>query len=350
MQPRVVGGIPANRAATPWFVLIAPVVGGQQYACGATAISPRWLLTAAHCVTSSTGVPQSGPDIAQSAAFVNPVSLAQIGPAIRWSSVTVNPGWNANLGTGDVALIRTDAAMAVTPLPVSSDTSGPTSGTALKVFGFGATSYGGSLSNTLLQGNVLDLAGTVGSCGGYGGWYHNSVQVCAGLNSGGVDACQGDSGGPLTAPAAGVPVSVGIVSWGVDCGAPGYPGVYTRTATYAGWIQSVTGVVPNPTPVGVRSPGVLVAAKPCGGRACKLSTKKRLTIRLRNAGGSAVSWAVSGKKISASPRSGSLASGAEWTSALRVSNKRKACTKVNVVGDGKTVTSFKVALNGQKKC
>jgi hypothetical protein len=62
------------------------------------------------------------------------------------------------------------------------------------------------------------------------------VMVCAGdTTAGGLDACQGDSGGPLaletgTPSAPPADLLIGIVSFGVGCGDPAHPGVYTEVA------------------------------------------------------------------------------------------------------------------------
>uniref|UniRef100_A0A2S2N8A3 Proclotting enzyme n=1 Tax=Schizaphis graminum TaxID=13262 RepID=A0A2S2N8A3_SCHGA len=61
--------------------------------------------------------------------------------------------------------------------------------------------------------------------------------ICAGYPEGGKDSCRGDSGGPLMWSKRKQFYLIGIVSYGFkECGHPGYPGVYTKVASYMDWI------------------------------------------------------------------------------------------------------------------
>ena len=72
-----------------------------------------------------------------------------------------------------------------------------------------------------------------------------ATMLCAGRTN--LDTCQGDSGGPLFFKAVGPGyIQVGITSWGIGCGATGFPGVYTRLSNrgVGNFILSATGGVP----------------------------------------------------------------------------------------------------------
>lgn len=56
----------------------------------------------------------------------------------------------------------------------------------------------------------------------------------------GKDACEKDSGGPLIDSA--TKEQVGVVSFGMNCGDPNYPGVYANIADQRSWITATTGI------------------------------------------------------------------------------------------------------------
>ncbi|ROT71255.1 hypothetical protein C7M84_010432 [Penaeus vannamei] len=57
------------------------------------------------------------------------------------------------------------------------------------------------------------------------------------------DTCKGDGGGPLVCSGADGSIQLaGLVSWGIDCGHPGVPGVYVKVSHYLDWIRAITRV------------------------------------------------------------------------------------------------------------
>lgn len=242
---RIVGGYPANRADTGWFLQFLPDFGGAIGLCGATAVATHWAVTAAHCVVSDMGEKaRLGEN--RSSVIINPSRLRRgtrlwIDRVIRHPSY--RPASSAHLN--DIALIHSPSVIGSRTLPLNSDGALPAADTAENVFGFGSTVELRSMSSTLLEGSVFDLAGTTGTtCGSYGSIYDRQSQLCAGVTGGGIDACQGDSGGPLTAMVDGVNRLVGIVSEGIGCAEANFPGLYTRVSTFAQWVNRV--VKPRP--------------------------------------------------------------------------------------------------------
>jgi secreted trypsin-like serine protease len=110
------------------------------------------------------------------------------------------------------------------------------------VSGWGTTSSGGSLADTLQKVTVPVVTDEV--CrGAYGQSDIADSMICAGLDAGGKDSCQGDSGGPFMC---GNQLS-GIVSWGYGCAVAGYPGVYTQTSYFVDWIMEHADITPPTT-------------------------------------------------------------------------------------------------------
>uniref|UniRef100_A0A182T3C9 Peptidase S1 domain-containing protein n=1 Tax=Anopheles maculatus TaxID=74869 RepID=A0A182T3C9_9DIPT len=66
--------------------------------------------------------------------------------------------------------------------------------------------------------------------------------ICAGGELG-KDACTGDGGSPLVCALNGRWYVVGLVAWGIGCGANGIPGVYVNVASYNSWITSTIATV-----------------------------------------------------------------------------------------------------------
>jgi secreted trypsin-like serine protease len=107
------------------------------------------------------------------------------------------------------------------------------------IVGFGATSEGGDVADTLQEAQVPVT--TDGYCANAYSDFDASTMLCAGFPEGGVDTCQGDSGGPMFGrDASGALKVVGATSWGEGCARPGKPGVYARVGdtVLRDWIRS----------------------------------------------------------------------------------------------------------------
>lgn len=281
-SPRIINGNIALRKATPWFVLLMIATrGGGEAMCGGTAISPRWIVTAAHCVEHAEGnglIKEVSPpgsatrdlvviERKLSYAAVNPISLptAQNLPLrkrIRWKRIVVPASyvhnWSTWPDTGvpvenirhDIALIQTARPLKTKPLPYAGKREFG-NGLPLQVLGFGLqdSDNGNSVSEYLRVANVIDLAGSArAGCGWASLVNHPSLDmatnICAGATDG-ADSCRGDSGGPLKTVGRRQAL-VGVVSWGPDCGGgTESPGIYTRVSHFAKWIKKVTGVKPR---------------------------------------------------------------------------------------------------------
>ncbi|XP_069711572.1 transmembrane protease serine 11E-like [Phaenicophaeus curvirostris] len=235
---RILGGQRAQDGEWPWQ---ASIQLDGTHRCGASVISNRWLVTAAHCFrgvrdprrwTASFGTLLRPP---KQKKFVRRIIVHE-----KYSNFILDHDY-------DVAVVELASAIEFTSdvhsvcLPEASHVFPDNS--SCFVTGWGALENDGYSVNELRQAEVK-IIGT-GICNRrevYSGAITPGM-LCAGYLEGRVDACQGDSGGPLVhANSRGIWYLVGIVSWGDDCGKRNKPGVYTRVTYYRDWIHSKTGI------------------------------------------------------------------------------------------------------------
>jgi secreted trypsin-like serine protease len=219
-QP-VVGGTTTTTAAYPFMMQITDASGNQF--CGGTLVAAKKVVTAAHCMV---GESTSNVRVVGGRTYLNGTN----GTVSRVSKIWVNPDFTDATNGDDVAVLTLSTSMPYTPASYvsSSQTGVYAAGTTARILGWGTTSESGASSNQLRTATV-PIVSDSGCKSSYGSDFVQSDMVCAGYTSGGVDTCQGDSGGPLLVGG----VLAGITSWGEGCAEAGYPGVYTRLATFS---------------------------------------------------------------------------------------------------------------------
>ncbi|WP_156754164.1 S1 family peptidase [Actinokineospora pegani] len=226
VAPYIVGGDAADIADFPFTVALTTSDGFQF--CGGSLAEADKVITAAHCVE---GTP---------AAEVRVVSgrtdlTAAGGETADVTDIWVHPDYSDPDISADVAVLTLDTDLSATPIAVAgpADEDLYSTGTTSTVLGWGATSEGGSTSDTLLKVEV-PIVSDDDCATAYSSNYISDSMVCAGVPDGGLDSCQGDSGGPLVAGGK----LIGAVSWGEGCARPGKYGVYTRLSAFSADIQA----------------------------------------------------------------------------------------------------------------
>jgi len=164
------------------------------------------------------------------------------GQRIKVSAVRVHPDY-AN-STHDAALLQLASATSSSAIRLAgaADDGLEAAGTPVKVTGWGDTqpTFGLFSSNQLREVDLEVVSDQ--ECGQTNIGFDAPTGVCAAALL--KDSCQGDSGGPLFATVSGQRVQIGVVSYGMSCGLPKFPGVYSEVNNPAirTWITAVSGV------------------------------------------------------------------------------------------------------------
>ncbi|XP_076851797.1 chymotrypsin-like protease CTRL-1 isoform X2 [Brachyhypopomus gauderio] len=237
LNNKIVGGDNAVAGSWPWQVSIRLTIYNFHF-CGGSLINNGWVLTAAHCFGSYTA--------SQVTVYLGTQSLAgtntnQVSRTV--TSVTKNPNYDPNIHNNDLALLRLSSTVTftpyITPVCLAASNSAFFNGTLSWNTGWGNIATGVSLpSPGILQEVQIPIIGNRQCDCLYSGIITGDM-ICAGALPGGKDPCQGDSGGPLVVKQGSVWIQAGIVSFGVACALPNYPGVYTRVSEFQSWINQV---------------------------------------------------------------------------------------------------------------
>nr|XP_020765499.1 transmembrane protease serine 11B-like protein [Odocoileus virginianus texanus] len=233
---RIKGGSTAQEGEWPWQASLKK--NGKHY-CGASLISDRYLVTAAHCFKNSRD-PRN-----YTVTFGTRVNLPYMKHYVQ--QIFIHENYIKGELHDDIAVIlltekvlyKNDVHSVC--LPETTQIFPP--GEGVVVTGWGALSYDGAYPVLLQKAPVKIIdTNTCNAREGYNGMVQDTM-LCAGYIEGNIDACQGDSGGPLVHPnSRNIWYLVGIVSWGAECGTINKPGVYTRVTAYRNWIASKTGI------------------------------------------------------------------------------------------------------------
>ncbi|XP_070690743.1 suppressor of tumorigenicity 14 protein homolog [Pempheris klunzingeri] len=239
---RIVGGQNAELGEWPWQVSLHFQTYG--HVCGASIISERWLLSAAHCFVTSDPMNHVASNWQTYSGMQDQYKQdgVQRSPVKR---IISHPDYNQMTFDYDIALLELSEPLTFTntiqPICLPSSTHVFPAGMSCWVTGWGALREGGQKAQLLQKASVKIINDTV--CNTVTEGQVTSRMLCCGFLAGGVDACQGDSGGPLACfEESGKWFQAGIVSWGEGCARRNKPGVYTRVTKLREWIKKETGV------------------------------------------------------------------------------------------------------------
>ncbi|OQV14319.1 putative Transmembrane protease serine 9 [Hypsibius exemplaris] len=257
---RIVGGTTANRHSLPWQAAIA--YQGRKH-CGASILSDRWLMSAAHCYANRRA---SDFTVRVGGHLLTVGDAADRSVTLTVEKAICHPLYNRPIELDyDYCLIKTATKIPfrknISPICIPRQGEDTEPGTRCMVSGWGDTllpfpvKLGGGeegdaaeqaedrsnpalrVSADRLQQTYLPVIERV-ECNKTSVGIVTDRMICAGFFEGGTNSCHGDSGGPFVCQLAdGRWTLAGSVSHGPSvCASRNVPAVYARTGSVTNWI------------------------------------------------------------------------------------------------------------------
>ena len=205
----------------------------RRHICGGSILNENYILTAGHCVRIMlypTSVVRAGLNCSSHEGSVHKIVWVKEHEKYAFA------GSGAPLN--DIAIAKVDPPFkfgaAISPIPLYNSEVEIEEGQMSVTTGYGLTSEGGELSDSLMAVQV-PIVNRKRCSEIYQHLGFNEIgegYICVGTDEGGKSACKGDSGGPVVVKGQ----LAGIVSYGFGCNTPKVPGVYTNVAHYTKWI------------------------------------------------------------------------------------------------------------------
>ncbi|XP_073818447.1 serine protease grass-like isoform X2 [Musca autumnalis] len=253
---RIANGNKTDLAEFPWMALLKYVgPSGDEFRCGGTLITQRYVLTAAHCINRNyqiVAVRLGEYDISQLEDCMKKGPITRCNPPVEdvgVENIIIHPEYSKRYRINDIALIKLNQTVTfkehIKPICLPNDLSyaQPQPDTDLIISGWGLTEHGYT-SNVLLKAQIQQFP--ISKCNAdYSRQYNEKQCLCAGDEEFGRDTCKGDSGGPLMqfAPYNGKKrfIQYGVVALGRDrCKLNDtLSGVYTNVSHHMPWITHI---------------------------------------------------------------------------------------------------------------